>query len=195
VALSKSKLALIIMILLAGSLMAGCSGNHDAENTQQANEQATQDDATSGLVTGAQVGNLAPNFTLKNISGGDLSLTSLKGKAVIIDFWDTWCPPCRRAMPTLQAISETYSDDLVIVGVAMGREGEEKVRKYVQDNGLTFEFVLADAPQYSVMSDFGGIKSIPTTFLVDRQGVIRKIWTGEMTRAVYENEVKAVLGI
>jgi peroxiredoxin len=147
------------------------------------------------MVVGARKGNLAPDFNLKKIHGGQLELSSLKGKAVLIDFWDTWCPPCRKALPHLQEISDAYADDLVVVGIAMGRDGEKKVRDYVEQNNLTFPMVLADAPQYSVMRDFGGIQSIPTTFLIDRDGVIQEIWTGAMPKAEYEKAVRKVLGV
>lgn len=185
-------LALFLIILLA----SGCS--KDSSSDAGSAELATSGKvnvAESGPVVGPRQGNLAPNFKLQRLDGGTLELGSLKGKAVLIDFWDTWCPPCRKALPHLQEISETYSGDLVVVGVAMGRDGADKVRSYVAQNELTFEFVLADAPQYTVMRDFGGVQSIPTTFLLDREGVIHKIWTGAMPKAEYEKAVRQVLGV
>ena len=184
-------LGVLIFLLLATMMTGGCS----KDSTSDSPQQATSGNSESGLVVGPRQGNLAPNFNLKRIDGGNLELSSLKGKAVLIDFWDTWCPPCRKALPHLQEISDTYAEDLVVVGVAMGRDGEAKVQSYVKDNGLTFEFVLADAPQYTVMRDFGGVQSIPTTFLLDRDGVIRNIWTGAMPKAEYEKAVKQVLGV
>ena len=178
-----------VLLIALIFLPAGCSKDTETEN------HASETAAISDLVVGAAKGNLAPNFNLKKIDGGQLELSSLKGKAVLIDFWDTWCPPCRKALPHLQEISDAYAGDLVVVGVAMGRDGEDKVRAYVQDNNLTFEFVLADAPQYTVMRDFGGVQSIPTTFLVDRDGVIQNIWTGAMPKAEYEKAVRTVLGV
>ena len=77
----------------------------------------------------------------------------------------------------------------------MGREGREKVQSFVAENNLTFEFVMADAPQYTVFKNYGGVQSIPTTFLVDREGVIRNVWSGERTQAVYEKAVRAALGV
>ncbi len=60
-------------------------------------------------------------------------MSSLRGKAVIVDFWDTWCPPCIKALPHLQELSVTYGDDLVVVAVALGREGEDKVRAFTRE--------------------------------------------------------------
>ena len=139
---------------------------------------------------GARVGGEVPEFTLKRLDGGTLQLSSLRGKAVLLDFWDTWCPPCRAAMPHLQEISTTYQDDLVVVGIAFGRQGAAAVIKFVQDYGLTFDFVLADQ---KVIMDFGGLQSIPTTFLIDPNGIIVKKWVGGQSKSTYEDGVKALL--
>jgi len=179
----------ILATIFVLSVAAGCGSGND--NTT-VSKDAGQPDQTSTAGVGSKKGDLAPDFTLKRITGGDLTLSDLRGKAVIVDFWDTWCPPCRRALPHLQELSETYGDDLVVVGVAFGREGVEKVRKYVNANGLTFEVVLFD-PSSSILADFGGIQSIPTTFLIDAQGVIREKWVGGAEKKTYENAVVATI--
>ena len=81
-------------------------------------------------------------------------------------------------------------DDLVVVGIAFGRQGEAAVVKFVQDKGLTFDFVMADQ---KVIMDFGGLQSIPTTFLVDENGLIIKKWVGGQSKSTYENAVKAAI--
>lgn len=174
----------LTLMLTAFSLMALAACNGDSKDHNP----------PADAVLGGEVGNLAPEFELKNLAGGTLSLSSLKGKAVIIDFWDTWCPPCRKALPSLEAVANTYPEDLVVIGVAFGREGEDNVRKYVQKNNLTFPMVLAD-PEFEVVKDFGNFQSIPTTFLVDQRGVIVKKWVGGHSREEYEEAVKSVLGV
>jgi peroxiredoxin len=177
--------AMLILVLGACSL-AGCGNNDD--NATAGNEvQAGTAPAKFGK------GSPAPDFTLQRLDGGDLQLSSLRGKAVILDFWDTWCPPCRKAMPHLQELSEQYADDLVVVGVALGREGEAKVRKFTQDYGLTFEMVMLGKNR-QLISDYGGIQSIPTTFLIDEDGIIQDIWVGGFGKAVYEKAVQTVIG-
>jgi peroxiredoxin len=180
----KSLTLLNILSLALLLIIVGCTGGND----DSAGDTGSQ-------VVGPDVGNLAPDFNLKDLAGGYLSLSDHKGKAVLIDFWDTWCPPCRKAMPHLQELSEIYQDDLVVVGVALGREGEAKVRTFVEQNKLTFPFVLADAPDYTVLRDYGGIQSIPTSVLVDREGVIRQIWAGAQSKATYEKGIRQVLGV
>lgn len=177
-----------LLLLLTASVMAGCAAD---EKTS-----ATPDGASNGqgtaIAVGGQKGNLAPDFTLKRLAGGALTLSELRGKTVVLDFWDTWCPPCRKALPDLQELSETYRDDLVVVGVAFGREGEAKVRSYTKANGLTFEMVLFEQSS-SILTDFGGIQSIPTTFLIDANGVIREKWVGAADKKTYENAIVAAI--
>lgn len=182
-------MALLTSALLLGLMVFSGCGDKTAD------DGGTADTGTAGgtaavIGAGARVGGPVPDFQLKRIDGGTLQLSSLEGKAVLVDFWDTWCPPCRAAMPHLQEISTTYADDLVVVGVAFGRQGEAAVAKFVKDNGLTFEFVLADQ---KVITDFGGLDSIPTTFLVDRNGVVVKKWVGGQSKSAYESAVKAVV--
>jgi thiol-disulfide isomerase/thioredoxin len=143
--------------------------------------------------TGSEIGSLAPEFDLERIDGGRLVLSELRGKAVLVDFWDTWCPPCREAMPHLQALSVAYDGEVEVVGVALGREGKAAVVKFVRDRGLTFPVVLENE-EFRTVQEFGNIQSIPTTVLIDKQGVIRKVWEGGQTKQVYEQGIKQVLG-
>ncbi len=177
---NQTRISLLVLLSFSILVFVGCGGDGAQNNHPDA-------------VVGGNIGNLAPDFELKNIAGGDLKLSSLRGKVVMIDFWDTWCPPCRKALPHLEAISLEYSQDLVVVGVAFGRDGEAKVKQFVTQNKLTFPMVLAD-PEFKVTKDFGGVQSIPTTFLVDRDGLIVKKWVGGHSREEYENAVKAAIG-
>ena len=180
------------MMIIALGMFAFSSCGSDADNSESVGGN-TGSDVQAAAPAPASKGSQAPDFTLKRIEGGELQLSSLRGKAVVVDFWDTWCPPCIKALPHLQELSETYSDDLVVVGVAMGREGEEKVRAFVKKHGLTFTMVLFDNdPQ--LISDFGGIQSIPTTFLIDGDGVIREKWVGAFGKAEYERAIRSVIG-
>jgi len=168
----------LTMILVSALLLAGCGSGDQAET----------------VGTGGEVGDQAPDFTLKRVAGGEpLTLSSLQGKTVLVDFWDTWCPPCREALPHLQALSQTYAGDLVVVGVALGQEGEEKVKAFTTKHGLTFEMVVWDKDP-ALIQAFGGIESIPTTFLIDSDGIIQKKWVGATSKAGYETAIKSVMG-
>lgn len=173
---------LLIMILMSAVALAGCGS---------ADDKGAEGDASE---VGGEVGNLAPDFTLPRVAGGEpLTLSSLKGKAVLVDFWDTWCPPCREALPHLQELSLAYREDLVVVGLALGQEGAAKVKDFTEKHGLTFEMVIWDDDPELIKS-FGGIEAIPTTFLIDADGVIQKKWVGATTKAGYEAAILKVIG-
>lgn len=182
--MNRRLLSLLLSLVVLGALVSACGGNESETTAQQGQPAALQ--APAGAVVGATV----PDFALQRLDGSTLTLSELRGKAVMIDFWDTWCPPCRAAMPHLQEISEAYKGDLVIVGVAFGRQGKDAVAKFVQENGLTFEFVLANQ---KVLTDFGGLPSIPTTFLVDRDGKVVKKWVGGQDKEIYEAAVRSAV--
>lgn len=171
----------LIALALIALLIGGCGDGADRQQDTAARTQSGP---------GAVVGGAAPDFQLLRLDGSTLKLSDLRGKAVLLDFWDTWCPPCRAAMPHLQEISTAYDGDLVVVGIAFGQQGKDAVAKFIADRGLTFEFVLADQ---KVISDFGGLQSIPTTFLVDRNGEIVEKWVGGQTKSTYESAVQSVL--
>lgn len=145
--------------------------------------------APGGVAVGTKAGQTAPDFRLTSLQGEPLRLSDLRGKTVLLDFWDTWCPPCRRALPHLQDLSVQYAADLVVVGVAMGQEGEARVRSFVRERGLTFPVAIA-GPQ--VVQDYR-VQSLPTTILVDRQGTVRMTWVGGYEKADYEAAIRALL--
>ena len=146
-----------------------------------------------GSAVGASRGSVAPDFALDLVGGGSLRLSELRGRAVIVDFWDTWCPPCRRALPHLQELHDEYGDRLTVVGVAFGRDGRPAVTRFLADRGLTFPNVFMDE-RYETARAYGGVQSLPTTFLIDPEGVIRQIWVGGHEKDVYEQAVRGVLG-
>jgi thiol-disulfide isomerase/thioredoxin len=116
-----------------------------------------------------RVGALAPDFELQNLAGETIKLSELRGKPVLINFWATWCSPCRLEMPDIQKIYEIYQGDFLVLAVNAD-EQERIVAKFAKDIGITFE-VLLD-PGGDVQSIYQ-LRGYPTTFLVDGEGVIR----------------------
>ena len=134
-------------------------------------------------------GHPAPDFTLESMTGDPLTLSDLRGKAVVINFWATWCPPCRAEMPELQAAHEAYSPGgLVVLGVNQA-EDRAVVQAYLDELGLTFPVVL-DA-QYQA-ADLYSVNSLPTTFFIDRDGVIRDMVVGQMNAALLSERIKSI---
>jgi peroxiredoxin len=133
----------------------------------------------------------APDFTLKDISGKEVRLSDFRGKVVILDFWATWCPPCRMEIPHFIDLYREYRDDgLEIVGVALDRNGIQAVVPFVQKNGIPYVSLIGNA---EVTQLYGGIKNIPTTFVLDRQGRIVSKHVGYRPREVFEREIVALL--
>ncbi len=134
-------------------------------------------------------GHPAPEFTLQTLDGDALSLSDLQGKAVVLNFWATWCPPCRAEMPELQAAYEEYSPGgLVVLGVNQG-EDQAAVKAYLEELNLTFPVVLDT--QFEA-SEIYQVNSLPTTFFIDRDGVIREIVVGQMNAALLKQQIRSI---
>lgn|GEM_PF-281634 len=142
-----------------------------------------------------------PDFTLTQLdSGEDVSLSSHAGKTVLVNFWATWCPPCRREMPWLQKAHDNYKDQgLVLLAVDGGEKvppsmAEETIQRYVTQSGLTFPILWGDAA-YQLQNDWS-VYGLPATFLIDTEGVVRLVHTGMFpNNATLDHEVRKVLGL
>ena len=116
----------------------------------------------------------APAFVVKTVEGKSLKLADFKGRPVVIDFWATWCKPCRAAMPHLETVQKRYEPQgLVVMGLSVDEEEPAEVRRFVQKLGVSFRIAMADE---RVLDLYGPVRSIPTTFFINRQGeVVRRV--------------------
>ena len=147
--------------------------------------------ATLGLAactSGPAVGTRAPEFQGEVARGTVVSLASLEGKVVVLDFWATWCGPCRAACPAVQALHEQFADrgDVVIVGIHFDNEGDPAA--YMAEHGFTFP-VIVDGR--AVVRTYG-VKRIPTFVVVDRSGTIVYRRTGFATASDLDPVAEAV---
>jgi peroxiredoxin len=125
---------------------------------------------------GPQIGYTAPDFELADLDGRTHRLSELRGKVVLLNFWATWCGPCRIELPTLQAIHEDYAArDFQLLAVAGDLEGAEVVRPYMTSLGLTFPSLLDDA---GTVQDQYFVNALPMSFVLDRNGIIVYKLTG-----------------
>lgn len=146
--------AILILVLLLG----GCSPSFERAGSQQS------------VAAAPQVGKPAPDFQLPNLEGQYISLSSLRGKPVLINFWATWCPPCREEMPYLQQVYDGWSGKgLVLLTIDIG-ESAATIKEFMQNNNLTMPVLLDTSQSIAQMYN---ITAIPTTFLIDKDGIIR----------------------
>jgi peroxiredoxin len=112
----------------------------------------------------------APAFAVQTLDGDWVELSDLRGKVVLVNFWATWCPPCRVEMPGFQRVWEDYRDQgFVIVGLSVDRGVRSDVARWVGDRGLTFPIAFAPG---AVVRSYGGANVLPTSILIDREGRI-----------------------
>lgn len=138
----------------------------------------------------AQQGGTVTDFTIGSLDNGQISLADYEGEVIIMNFWATWCPPCRAEMPGINNFYEAHKDEGLVVLAINEEESEEQVRPFIELNEFSFP-VLLDiegrvAQQYST-------RSFPTTFIIDRNGVIQHVQTGEITERELERIVKPLL--
>lgn len=133
----------------------------------------------------------AHEFSLKDVNGIERKLSDFKNKVVIINFWATWCPPCREEIPHFIGLYNQYKDHgLEVVGIALDLRGEKIVPKFALENNINYTVLLGNE---EVSDLYGGIRAIPTTFIVDKDGNIRKKYTGYNEKEVFEKDIKELL--
>lgn len=134
----------------------------------------------------------APALTFQDLAtGAKVDLAGLKGKVVVVDFWATWCGPCRGEIPGYVALQEKYGKDgLVVIGVSLDQAGPAVVKKFAKENRINYTLVMGDD---KAIDAFGGFDVIPTTFLIGRDGKIRHQKSGAMPHEEYEALVKQAL--
>jgi thiol-disulfide isomerase/thioredoxin len=128
----------------------------------------------SGSEAMVEVGREAPKFKLPDLSGQEVSLDQYKGKVVMLDFWATWCGPCRMSMPVLENIQKEYSNDLTLLAINL-QEPRDGVRDFVREQGIHSRVLLDESGK---IGEIYGAGAIPMQVLIDRQGVVRYIVSG-----------------
>ncbi len=160
----------IFILILPLVLLIGCGGE---------NEKPAADSAT------------APDFALEDHQGNVVRLSDFRGKVTIINFWATWCGPCRQEIPGFVRLYDRYkADGLAIIGVSLDRPGWEVVRPFMKQYKINYPIVLGNQ---KVVLDYGGIQAIPTTFILNREGRVVDRIIGYRPESFFEERIKALL--
>ena len=137
-------------------------------------------------------GESAPlHFTLKDMNGVDVKLATFKGKVILLNFWATWCGPCKAEIPSLVELQNQYRDDLVILGFSVD-DTVEKMRPYAAEYQINYPLLVGNGRE-DVQEAFGPLYGIPVSVFIDRNGNIAKKHSGIATRGQFEREIKALL--
>ncbi len=133
---------------------------------------------------------LMPDFTLRDMSGSAWQLSAHRGDVVLVNFWATWCPPCRAETPGLIRIAQNYGrKGVAIAGISMDEGGVAPVRKFVSDFGVNYPVMMPDSNLLLARE----VENLPTTFLIDKQGRIAKTYIGEVRETVFRADIEHLL--
>ncbi len=136
--------------------------------------------------TSAEESSVAPDFALPTLDGKTVKLSDFKGKVVIVDFWATWCPPCRKGIPDLIALQKE-NKNLQIIGISVDQNPDEVIPGFVKEYGINYPVVIADE---KVIMSYGGIRNIPTSFVISSDGKIVSKYVGLVEKSVLEADIK-----
>jgi thiol-disulfide isomerase/thioredoxin len=134
----------------------------------------------------------APDFKLADLDGKPLTLAAAHGKVVLLNFWATWCGPCREEIPDLIALQAKYKDNLQIIGISVDDDERDMVKKVVEETGINYQVAMA-SPE--VRMQYGGVTALPTSFVLDTEGRVVQKHEGLRDPLLYEMEIRALLGM
>jgi thiol-disulfide isomerase/thioredoxin len=134
----------------------------------------------------------APVFSATALDGREINMASLRGKVVIVNFWATWCGPCRAEIPDLVALQEKYKDTLQVIGISEDEAGVDVVKRFAAEHGVTYPIVMM-TPELEKL--FPGIGALPTSFIVDRELRVVQKHVGMLTARTTESETRHLAGL
>jgi len=194
-----------LLILFIGSLLiiSGCSAKEDLKELKSESSNQKVEKTESGNTTSKdRIDEIkAPDFKLATIDGEEFYLSDYAGKVVMLNFWGTWCPPCRKEIPDLVNLQTKYNKDgLEIVGITLNSGSAKDIKKFADGKDMNYTLLtdLGNDETISVTNLYGQtigqpISSIPTTLIIDRDGFIVKGYLGPRSEEVFYNDLKEYL--
>jgi len=175
----------IVGLALFALILSGC-GDNNTETTKEVVKP-------KAVVSTSVIGNQRPEFSLADIEGTTRNIKEWDGKVLVINFWATWCPPCRKEMPAFTELQDQFgAQGLQFVGVAI--DDADKVTEFMDTYGVNFPMLLGDLAAIEVGKAYGNrFGALPYTVIVDRQGKIAFTRRGELEKHTAEAEIKKLL--
>lgn len=159
-----------VMLLVSAALLGGC----------------TRTDQAEGLPDGA-----APDFTLMDLAENKVSLSDMKGKVVLLEFWATWCPPCRASAPGIEKLYTAYAGrGFTVLGISLDSDDWDSVRSFAKEYGISYPILMGTEK----VADRYKVKTIPLFVLIDREGKIRRRYLGSGNEESIEEDMQSLLG-
>ena len=169
-----SILSILIVITLGYVYLA-----KDSKEVSNTENNISKEDTNSNKEAGVvEMGKIAPDFTLTDINGNDVTLSKLKGKKVMLNFWATWCPYCVKEMPDLNKIYNENKEELVIIGIDVG-EDTKIVNEFLKENNVDYPIVFDVNGRVALK--YNAHISLPTSYIIDEEGIVKGSQLGMMT--------------
>ncbi|MCL5266504.1 MAG: TlpA family protein disulfide reductase [Bacteroidetes bacterium] len=180
-----------LVVIAVVALVVGAVYLNKSDGTANASTSTTGVPSQSVPSATPDDGKTAPDFTLMSSDGKQVSLSDYKGKVVVVDFWATWCPPCKAEIPDFIKLYSQYKNDgFQMLGISVDQGGLKAVVPFMKQYGVNYPILLASD---QVVSAYGGIQGIPTTFVIDKHGKVRAAFEGYRPASVFEDLVQKLL--
>jgi thiol-disulfide isomerase/thioredoxin len=187
----RTKAQYIALVAFAGLGLLGIT-REMFPRTYDASLAPRAGDATPPVIRFVKNPELAPPLQAQDILGKPVNKENWAGKVVIVNFWATWCPPCREEIPELLALKAEFQDQLEIVGISEDDDPPKSVLKFAREQGMTYPIVMATG---ELIKAYGGVPALPTSFLIDTQGRVVMKHSGLYSFESYEREIRSLLGM
>ncbi|MFD2171664.1 TlpA family protein disulfide reductase [Tumebacillus lipolyticus] len=177
--------AVVIAVLVIAAILSNGGANTDTK------EQEADKSKAGEVAEMPVVGYRAPNFSLETFEGKTVELSELQGKPVVLNFWASWCGPCRQEMPDLEAVHKQYGDRVQVYGVNLTSQDDlDKAKKFMQEMGVTFPSLIDEKEKAGKAYR---IFSVPMTYAIDQNGIISEIHKGQISKVVMDGMMQRLV--
>lgn len=177
---SNSSFKTLLVLSIMSLVISACSNSGDRQSQKTSNASVGSASVPGETADNGQKLKDAPDFTLETMEGEPFTLSDQQDKVVVLNFWATWCAPCRKEIPDFMELHKELNDDGVLfAGISLDEEGWEKVRPYAEDMGINYPLMVDDG---SVSREYGPIRAIPTTFVINKKGKVEYVAPGMLTK-------------